>query len=134
MAWSGTSRSQRFLLGIGVLSIMVFGCADEDLSGAVAAPKVSASASASVPPATPTPVAVHYICDGGKTFDAYVFPVPAQRAIVVVDGRTLDLPQTISASGIRYSDGTLVYHSKGRDAFIEVSGVMTYVNCVGDKP
>ena len=74
------------------------------------------------------------ICDGGKTFDAYVFPVPARRAIVVVDGRTLDLPQTVSGSGIRYSDGTLVYHSKGRDAFIEVGGVMTYVNCIGDKP
>ncbi len=118
--------------GIAVVGLLAVACADEDLSRAV-------STSPAAPPAggasaTPTPVAVHYLCDGGKSFDAYVFPVPARRAIVVVDGRTLDLPQTVSGSGIRYSDGTLVYHSKGRDAFIEDGGTMTYVNCVGDKP
>ncbi len=134
MDWQGRLWARIAGWSVAVVGILVFACADEDLSGAGAAPKVSASASVSVPSATPTPVEVHYVCDGGKTFEAYVFPVPAQRAIVVVDGRTLDLPQTVSGSGIRYSDGTLVYHSKGRDAFIEIGGVMTYVNCVGDKP
>ena len=71
-------------------SLLVVACADEDLSGVPPAPRVSDSAGAAVPSPTPTPVAVHYVCDGGKTFDAYVFPVPARRAIVGVDGRTLD--------------------------------------------
>lgn len=118
---------------VGV-SILTFACADEDLSPAPPSAKVPAPSGTIGASATPAPVVVHYVCDDGKTFEARVFPVPARRAIVVVDGRTLDLPQTVSGSGIRYSDGTLVYHSKGRDAFIEEGGVMTYVNCVGDKP
>lgn len=134
MKLHGASWARVATLSAGLVSLLVFACADEDLSSVRAAAKGSAPPGAPIASPTAPPVAVHYVCDGGKTFDAYVFPVPARRAIVVVDGRTLDLPQTVSGSGIRYSDGTLVYHSKGRDAFIEVGGVMTYVNCIGDKP
>jgi membrane-bound inhibitor of C-type lysozyme len=98
-------------------------------STAKAASKSTPAATSKAATATATPVVVRYLCDEGKTFEARVFPVPAQRAIVLVNGRTYDMPQTISASGIRYSDGNLVFHSKGSDAFIEEGGVMTYTNC-----
>lgn len=132
-------RAIRLLGRVGLPALLcaalLAGCADEDSSRG-RAPAVTSTRAAvagapvvSTPPVTATPMAVRYLCDGGKTFEARVFLKPLERAIVIVDGRTLDLPQVRSASGIRYSDGVLVYHAKGDNAFIEDSGVMTYVNC-----
>lgn len=74
-----------------------------------------------------------------------VFVCPAGRAIAVEfrkrdvrlalsDGRTMTLPQTISASGARYAsaDESFVFWNKGDGAFVQEEGDMvTYGECVG---
>jgi len=88
-----------------------------------------------------------YLCDGGKAAQAQFYngpaqtpqpqpgepPVPAGWAQVSLDdGRELTLQQTISADGGRYanSDGSVVFWSKGRGAFVEEGGTQTYANCI----
>lgn len=89
---------------------------------------------------------VRYACDQGKSIVAEYFegpagvaangmPIPGGRvSLVLDDGRRLTLPQTISASGIRYADKgeTIVFWSKGDTAFIEEGApqVVTYKGCV----
>jgi len=50
------------------------------------------------------------------------------------DGRTMTLPQVISASGARYArsndDESFVFWNKGNTAFITEKGSMTYNGCV----
>lgn len=87
-----------------------------------------------------------YLCQNGKTVEAKYYqgsavsvkpsemPVPnGQVELELSDGRQLTLPQTISASGIRYAnaDESLVFWSKGNTAFItESGGQQTYSDCV----
>jgi len=87
---------------------------------------------------------VNYICDDDKTIEASFYegesvlvepgemPVPTGSVkIVLSDGRNFDLPQTISASGIRYAneDESLIFWSKGNNAFILEQDEETYKNC-----
>jgi membrane-bound inhibitor of C-type lysozyme len=80
---------------------------------------------------TAKPVAdVGYLCDAKKTIHAVYFK---DKVIVELsDGRAMQLPQTISASGIRYAnkDETYVFWSKGPTAYLEEMGKMTYEKCV----
>lgn len=46
----------------------------------------------------------------------------SERAVLDLDGRTLVLPQTISASGARYAEGTTVFWNKGREATFNLDG------------
>lgn len=87
-----------------------------------------------------------YACDGGNTITAAYLAgssVPAGATdempspsgsvnLVLGDGRTYTLPQTISASGIRYAneDESFVFWSKGETAFTEENGAPAYENCV----
>jgi membrane-bound inhibitor of C-type lysozyme len=54
------------------------------------------------------------------------------------DGQTLDLPQTISADGVRYADAndTFVFWSKGNSALIQQNGSSSssYRNCIVVAP
>ncbi|MBU6141524.1 MliC family protein [Patescibacteria group bacterium] len=99
---------------------------------------------------------VSYVCDAGKTIQADYYtgvsrsgapgqpPVPGGSVhIVLSDGRDLILPQTLSASGIRYSDGdpsvpgneSIVFWSKGNTAFVlEHNSDMTYRGCIKVVP
>lgn len=101
-----------------------------------------------------TPIgAVHYLCDGGKTIDASFYagtttpptspgepPVPSGSAEVSLsDGRVLTLAQTISADGVRYSNGdpmvqgseTFVFWSKGNGALVlEDNKEKSYIGCL----
>ena len=59
-------------------------------------------------------------------------PVPGGRVdLILSDGRELSLPQTISASGLRYanSDESIIFWSKGEGAFIVENNAETYSNC-----
>ena len=105
---------------------------------------VTAPASISTPINT-----VSYKCDGGKTINAKFYegvakapakpnqmPVPTGSvALKLSDGRSMNLPQTISADGGRYADKIeeFIFWSKGNGAFFE-EGVSThtptYENCV----
>jgi membrane-bound inhibitor of C-type lysozyme len=108
--------------------------------------------------ATSTPFAeVTYQCDGGKRIEASYFegvtqppstpngpPVPGGSvALTLSDGRSLMLAQTISADGIRYSDGdpavangeTFVFWSKGNGALVlEHGSDQTYTGCIKIAP
>ncbi len=89
-----------------------------------------------------------YTCDGGKTITATFFdlknpptqlpdvmPTPTGSIFLVLsDGRSMTLPQTISGSGVRYAnaDESLVFWNKGNTAFIEegASQNQTYTGCI----
>jgi len=95
-----------------------------------------------------TPLAkTHYQCDAAKTIDAEYYndsgaraanqpnepPTPAGRvAIRLSDGRSATLPQTISASGIRYAnaDESMIFWSKGNGAFLIENNRQTYAGCI----
>ncbi|MDE2001791.1 MAG: MliC family protein [Patescibacteria group bacterium] len=100
---------------------------------------------------------VSYQCDGGKTIQAAYYagetkpaaapgqpPTPGGSvALRLSDGRTLDLYQTISADGARYSDGnpsvqgseSIVFWSKGNGAMVlEHNTDLTYSGCVKIAP
>jgi len=97
------------------------------------------------PKATPIATAV-YTCSGDKTIKASFFkgenkpvqpgepPIPTGSAIVVLDdGRTLNLAQTISADGGRYanSDESFVFWVKGDGAMVLENNVeKNYIGCV----
>ena len=60
-------------------------------------------------------------------------PVPTGRVTLTLsDGRTMTLPQTLSADGGRYTnaDESIVFWNKGDTAFITENGADTYTNCV----
>ncbi len=96
------------------------------------------------------PVAtVDYRCAEGKSLSAQYFdgptrtapdgrPIPGGRVVLTLaDGKKLDLPQTLSGSGIRYANQgeTFVFWSKGDTAFVEEgpNQTVTYKDCVGKK-
>ncbi|MBX9944566.1 MAG: MliC family protein [Reyranella sp.] len=103
------------------------------------------AATAAAQTATPLQT-VRYACDGGKTIVAQYFdgqatvapggmPLPGGRVTLELsDGRRLNLPQTISGSGIRYANAgeTIVFWSKGDTAFVEEgpSRTVTYKDCI----
>ncbi|MBP9711340.1 MAG: MliC family protein [Candidatus Pacebacteria bacterium] len=87
---------------------------------------------------------VAYVCTEGKTIHATYYegkkievapgeqPVPTGSVDVVLsDGRSMTLPQTLSASGIRYAnqDESLIFWSKGSGAFVVEGDAETYSGC-----
>ena len=96
----------------------------------------------------PAPVnTVQYACAQGKSLVAEYFdgatrmapngmPIPGGRVVLTLaDGKKLNLPQTMSGSGIRYAntDESFVFWSKGDTAFVEEGPkqTQTYSGCVG---
>lgn len=92
--------------------------------------------------------AVSYSCDGGKTINAKYYqgtskassspnqpPVPGGSVeLQLGDGRSMTLPQTMSADGARYANPneSFVFWSKGSGAFVTEGNLnnTTYSNCV----
>jgi len=87
---------------------------------------------------------VSYRCDDNKHIEASYFsgpmpmaatgemPIPSGEVrLTLSDGRKMNLPQTISASGIRYanSDESVVFWSKGETAFMTEGSQETYSSC-----
>jgi membrane-bound inhibitor of C-type lysozyme len=87
-------------------------------------------AALSAPKTDVKPIAdVTYSCDGG----AFVRAVYRTNDVNVFlsDGRTLHLPQVISASGARYAntDESFVFWNKGTTAFVTEGTKTTFANC-----
>jgi len=60
-----------------------------------------------------------------------VEPVGRWEAVVLyLDGGPFLLPQTIAASGVRYSDGERTFWTKGEEAFLEIGDVLVKSDCV----
>ncbi|MFA5022845.1 MAG: MliC family protein [Candidatus Paceibacterota bacterium] len=72
-------------------------------------------------------------CADNKTIEAK-FINGQLRAVELKlsDGRTINLPQAISASGARYAnvDESFVFWNKGDTAFITEGGATTFADCV----
>ena len=119
----------------------------QKVAGCLALPVLAAGAAcaqASAPINT-----VGYSCEQGKSLVAEYFdgptraapngmPIPGGRVVLTLaDGKRLDLPQTLSGSGIRYAnaDESFIFWSKGDTAFVEEgpSQTQTYKGCVGKK-
>lgn len=89
---------------------------------------------------------VTYNCDNNKTIEAAFYkgedipvelgepPIPTGKVkLVLSDGRNFNLPQTISASGVRYAnhDESFVFWSKGDGALVLENGMeKDYTNCI----
>lgn len=61
----------------------------------------------------------------------FIAKFEANKAIILLPGRTLTLPQVISGSGARYSDGATTFWNKGDTALFEMNGV-SYQGCKTD--
>lgn len=70
-----------------------------------------------------------YLCDEGRTFEAWVFPRPSERAVIVIGDQTNELRQQPAGSGISYADASMTFRAQGPNAFIEEGGQMTYRSC-----
>lgn len=99
-------------------------------------------------PLTQQPLAsVSYACKGGKTISAAYYKgdaKPAPRAdlpptpggyvdLVLSDGRSMSLPQTLSADGGRYAnaDESFVFWTKGNGALVlENNTEKSYIGCI----
>jgi membrane-bound inhibitor of C-type lysozyme len=96
-------------------------------------------------------VEVTYACNEGKTIDATMYagelvppknegdaPTLTGKATVLLsDGRTLDLKQTISADGVRYAntDESFIFWTKGNGALVlENNQEKSYIGCIALRP
>ena len=69
---------------------------------------------------------VIYRCDDGSTVIAS-FMNATNEALITTGGRSFRLPQAMSGSGARYTDGSVLFWIKGNDAQLEAAGRST--NC-----
>ena len=92
------------------------------------------AAAASAASAASVVAKVRYACADDKTIDATYFSNSVD--IVLSDGRSMSLPQTMSGSGTRYAnaDESFVFWSKGNTAFATEGDPdkPTYADCVGE--
>jgi membrane-bound inhibitor of C-type lysozyme len=72
--------------------------------------------------------ALVYQCQGGGGFTVE-FVNDAHYALLTLNGQTLKLPQAISGSGARYSDGKTTLWIKGDGGFVEVDGQIILKDC-----
>jgi membrane-bound inhibitor of C-type lysozyme len=82
------------------------------------------------PTPTPTeaiPKRVAYVCDRSDELVVTYIDGEPGAARVEHQGKTWQLPRARSASGARYSDGTVTLWNKGRAAMLEAPG--TTFNC-----
>jgi membrane-bound inhibitor of C-type lysozyme len=129
------STIKEFAIGIVVLIVLLLGFSYFKLHTA--------------PPANTAnnPIAqVSFACDAGKTINASFYqgastpaasadqpPTPGGSvALKLSDGRTMTLPQTISADGTRYAnaDESFIFWAKGNGAFIMEGNQQTYTGCI----
>lgn len=61
------------------------------------------------------PIAAQYVCDDGTSVAATFFP-QRQSARLQIGGKTLNLPQRLSADGGRYAKGGVSFWVKGQQA------------------
>lgn len=69
-----------------------------------------------------------YQCDDGKGFTAQYRDDKTVRA--TFGSKVFELPQVESASGARYSNGSVTISTKGDEAFVEVGDKRLFENCV----
>ena len=87
-------------------------------TGATGASGATGTAAGGITPPSPTGTKYVYACAEGKTFEMLAYPAAQERATLTISGKTIELKQERSGSGVRYSDGTVTLIGKGLDAMI----------------
>ncbi len=70
---------------------------------------------------------VDYTCKGRKGFSAEYLSDDTVRA--TFGSKEFVLPRVPTASGARYSDGSITIHTKGDEAFVEVGNRILFEDC-----
>ena len=104
---------------IAVSAVMWGGCRSQSPEPDSSQPAAAAPAPA---PDQPSPAAstinARFTCDELTVSVAF----EPSRVVLSLPGRTITLPQAVSASGARYSDGATTFWNKGREATFEFDG------------
>lgn len=77
-----------------------------------------------VPACAQDSIGVIYRCDDGVSVTAS-FVSSTNETLITTGGRSYRLPQARSGSGARYTDGSVVFWIKGKDAQLEAPGRST---------
>ncbi|PZV08884.1 MAG: hypothetical protein DCF22_19450 [Leptolyngbya sp.] len=80
---------------------------------------------------TPTPKIITtavYQCDDAKGFSAKYFDNQTVQA--TFGSKVIVLPQTQSASGAKYSNGSVMISTKGDQAMVDVGATQLFTNCI----
>ncbi|MEI8130184.1 MAG: MliC family protein [bacterium] len=107
------------------------------LSAIVAGYLLRRHVNAPVPKALNQNPSYTFMCPDQKSITAtFHLPDDASVDVALSDGRTMNLPHAVSASGARYvnADESFVFWNKGTSAFIEENGKTTYDGCVTSAP
>ena len=67
----------------------------------------------------PPVITSSFLCDDGRDLNVAFHTLQPTRVVIVTGRRTIDLPQTTSGSGARYSDGVTTFWNKGEQATFE---------------
>lgn len=90
---------------------------------------IAMSAIAQSPTRTPKIITTAvYQCDGGKGFSAKYFDNETVQA--TFGSKVIVLPQIQSASGAKYSNGSVTIFAKGDEAMVDVGDTQLFKNCV----
>ncbi len=81
--------------------------------------------------ATAAVIEATFVCPDGTSIPA-VFDNGAGTVTVTLPDGELTLPQVVSGSGARYSDGTTTFWNNGNEALVEVNGETIYEGCVAE--
>jgi membrane-bound inhibitor of C-type lysozyme len=74
-----------------------------------------------------------YTCAGGKSFEALYYPADQGKAVVTVDGMTVEMTHQPSGSGTSYAGGGYTLRTKGTDAFVEQGDQTVLNDCTGKQ-
>lgn len=100
------------------------------LTSVLAAIAVSVGfAALATPASSQTTNVIKYQCDEGKSFTAEYLQDGQNSVRTTFGSKVITLPQVESASGARYSDGSVTLNTKGYNAFVEVGDNVLFNNC-----
>ncbi|WP_432810793.1 MliC family protein [Pantanalinema sp. GBBB05] len=87
----------------------------------------------STPVSSQSPTKVSYRCDANKGFHAVYRPDGSDNVRLTFGSKVITLPQVESASGAKYSNGSVTLNTKGDEAFVEVGDKVLFENCVAQQ-
>ncbi|QNT71326.1 MliC family protein [Defluviicoccus vanus] len=67
-----------------------------------------------------------FLCEDGRDLVVTFYTADPVRVVIVAGRRTIELPQALSASGARYSDGVTTFWNKGDQALFEWANGATH--------
>jgi len=119
-----TFRKAVFYIAFLVL-LAIIGYAVVHKAPVVTAPVIT------IPAAPVVTATANYSCDNNASIVASFSD--SIVSLVLSDGRTVPLPQTVSADGAQYKKDTMLFVTKGDQAFLQEGQNVTYANCINNS-